>query len=365
MKRLTTFSGFIWSCTTQRLRERRDAYRKRAVRVTYQMQSDQLKVIRAEGEDLLALNFSSMQQTLRRLNKAFNAFFRRVKAGEKPGFPRFKGRERFRSISFVYGDGSKVRIDSSGRHVLYLQGVGELKVRWHRPLTEGAKIKQVQIMIDGRGAYHATFALQAPAELFVRESSGADAIGIDVGLEKFAALSNGHLIENPRYYRLAQDRLTEAQRVVSRRRHGSKRYWKARRRVARVHAEIAARRLDHHHQVSAALIRQYGFIAVERLNIRGLARGMLAKSIHDAGWAQFISFLKYKAESAGTILEEVNPAGTSQECPQCGTTAKKDLTERMHDCPCGCRMDRDIAAAIVILERAVAAWTGPTKKAAA
>jgi putative transposase len=112
-------------------------------------------------------------------------------------------------------------------------------------------------------------------------------------------------------------------------------------------------------------VATYGFIAVEDLNIRGLARGMLAKSVHDAGWAQFISFLKYKAASAGTRVEEVDASGTSQTCPECGATAKKDLSERVHACPCGCRIDRDSAAALIVLARGQAAWTGPPRTAAA
>jgi len=346
------------------LQERRDAYRKCGVSVSYNDQSAQLKEIRSLREDVGGLNFSSLQQTLRRLNKSFAAFFRRMKAGQTPGFPRFKGADRFRSVSFVYGDGSKIRVDAQGRSVVYLQGIGELKVKWHRSLPEGVQIKQVQIMVDGRDRWFVTFAIEAPAEAFAR-AGGTGEIGIDVGLEKFAALSDGTTIENPRFYRAAQAQLAEAQRVVARRRRGSRRHRKAKAAAARIQAKTAAQRLDFQHRASAKLVQQYGFIAVENLNIRGLARGMLAGSVHDAGWAQFISFLKYKAESAGTRVEEVDARGTSQTCPECGANAKKDLSERIHACPCGCKLDRDVAATKVILSRGQAAWTGPPMMAAA
>ena len=347
------------------LQERREAYRKCGVSISYSDQSAQLRGIRAVRDDLAALNFSALQQTLRRLNKAFAAFFRRVNAGQAPGFPRFKGRDRFRTVNFVYGDGCKVRIDARGRRVVYIQGVGEIKVKWHRPLPEGAQVKQIQVSVDSRGRTFVTLALQAPAEVFAHGVGGTGEVGIDVGLEKFAALSDGTFIENPRFFRASEERLAEAQRAIARRRRGSRRYRKARQVVGRIHAKISEQRRDFHHQVSARLVAEYGFIAVEDLNIRGLARGWLAKSVHDAGWAEFISFLTYKAESAGTRVEEVAAAGTSQICPECGTTAKTELSERTHDCPCGCRMDRDIAASLIILARGQAAWTGPPRMAPA
>lgn len=347
------------------LQERRDAFRKCGVSVSYGDQSAQLREIRAVREDIAALNFSSMQQTLRRLNKAFAAFFRRVKAGQAPGFPRFKGQDRFRSVSFVHGDGCKVRPGSRCRQVVYVQGVGELKVKWHRPLPEGVRVKQIQVQVDSRDRWFATLAIEGPASVFGQRAGGTGEIGIDVGLEKFAALSDGTFIDNPRPFRASERRLAAAQQILARRRRGSKRYRKARRAVGRIHAKIAEQRRDFHHQISARLVAEYGFIAVENLNIRGMARGKLAKSVHDAGWAQFISFLTYKAESAGTIVEAVNPTGTSQVCPECGATAKKDLSERVHDCPCGCRMDRDTAASLNILSRGQTAWTGPPRMVAA
>ena len=318
-----------------------------------------LSISGARGDRLFQLSGESCPVAQPRIRFMFGAFFRRVKAGQTPGFPRFKGRDRFRSVSFVYGDGCKVRTDVRGRQVVYVQGVGELKVEWHRALPEGARIKQIQTQVDGRGRWFVTLALQGPAAIFARGGCGIGEIGIDVGLEKFAALSDGTFIDNPRFFRKSEERLAGAQRGVARRRRGSQRHRKAKRAVSRIHAKIAEQRRDFHHQITARLVAQYGFIAVEDLNVRGLARGMLAKSVHDAGWSQFISFLKYKAESAGTRLEEVCAAGTSQVCPECGTTAKKDLTERVHDCPCGCRMDRDTAASLNILSRGQAAWTGP------
>jgi putative transposase len=181
------------------------------------------------------------------------------------------------------------------------------------------------------------------------------AVGVDVGLTTFAVLTDGTEIANPRHFRAAQRRLRIAQRKLARRKKRSRRRSKARQEVARVHLHVANQRRDAHHKTARTLVQKFGLIAVEGLNFKGLAGSMLAKSVHDAGWGQFISILCGKAECAGRTFVEVNPAGTTQECSGCGEQVAKTLKDRWHLCPaCGLSISRDLNAALNILKRALA-----------
>jgi len=182
------------------------------------------------------------------------------------------------------------------------------------------------------------------------------AVGLDVGLEKFAALSDGSVIENPRYLRKTEKRLKHAHRALSRKQKASRNRKKARLKVARLHAKIRSQRRDFLHKASRRLVNTYSMVAVEDLAVRNMVKNHhLAKSISDAGWSEFLTMLCYKAEEAGSRVVKVNPSGTSQECSRCGTTVAKDLSVRLHKCPhCGLVVDRDVNAARNILARAIA-----------
>lgn len=322
------------------LQERRDAYRMCGKSLTYYDQANQLKEIRAEGWLDLA-NFSCCQDVLRRLDKTFKAFFRRVKNGEKAGFPRFRSHRRFDSITFPsYGDGCKVL--PSGK--LKIQGAGHLKVKWHRPV-EGT-IKTVTIK-RAAGKWYVCFSVECEAQPLPLSDQ---AVGLDVGLTTFAVLDDGQEIENPRLYRQAQAQLRRAQRKVARRKKGGKGRRKAVVLLQKASAHVTNKRLDFHHKESRKLVERYGLIAVEDLNIKGLAAGMLAKSVHDVGWGSFLQLVATKAECAGRLLIKVNPRGTSQRCSACGTTVHKELKDRWHDCPsCGLSIGRDHNSAKEIL----------------
>ena len=176
---------------------------------------------------------------------------------------------------------------------------------------------------------------------------------MDLGISTFAALSDGGFIPSLKAARKAERRLRRAQRALERKKRGSGRRGKARMAVARCHAAVTRRRTEHSHQASARLVRDYDVIAIEKLNVKGLAASALAKDVHDASWARFISMLTYKAAKAGTRLIEVDPHNTSQECSGCGVKVPKDLGERTHDCShCGLSIDRDLNAARNILNRA-------------
>jgi putative transposase len=174
-------------------------------------------------------------------------------------------------------------------------------------------------------------------------------IGVDVGITTFAALSDGTLVDNPRPYQRAQRGLAHAQRVVSKRKRGSARRRKAVVLLAKQHDRVARVRRDFHHKTALDLVRRFDRIAIEDLNVKGLAQMRLAKQVHDAAWAQFRTILAAKAESAGRDLIAVDPRGTSQFCSACGSHVPKGLGVRVHDCPdCGIRLDRDVNAALNI-----------------
>jgi putative transposase len=324
------------------LQERIGAYKLCGKSLNYYDQANQLKAMRKDGCLTLA-NFSCCQDVLRRLDKTFQAFFRRVKRGDKPGFPRYKSSRRFDSITFPsYGDGC--RLPPSGK--LRIQGAGHIKVKLHRPV-EGT-IKTVTVKREANH-WFVSFSVERRA---VPLPASAESIGIDVGLTHFATLSDGTAIENPRPYKTAQARLRRAQRKVARRKKGSVRRRKAVLLLQKAHAHVKNQRRNFHHKLSRQLVNRYGLIAVEDLNVKGLAGGMLAQSAHDAGWSQFFSLIEYKAECANRRFVKRDPRRTSQEC-LCRASVPKTLRDRWHLCAaCGLSAPRDHVSAQIILSRA-------------
>lgn len=337
------------------LQERREAWKRCGVSVCYTDQANQLKEVRAFDPDVAWCNYSSLQQTLRRLDKAFQAFFRRVKAGEKPGYPRFKGRGWFKSVCYVYGDGLKLKDNR-----LYVQNVGLVRLFRHRPIPDEGVIKMAALKRDRVGNWYIVFQVELPdPDIPLRDSP---AVGIDMGLKYFATLSTGEQVENPHWFRQAEERLGVLQRKRARRKRGSRRYRELSRQIRRLHQQIANKRRDFQHKLSTRLVQEYGLIAVEGLNVKGLCRSHVSKSMEDAGWAQFLSMLEYKAERAGTLVVRITPNGTSQICSYCGCVVPKTLSERQHNCPhCGFTAPRDVNAALNILSRGRARTGAPRK----
>ncbi len=257
------------------LEHRRTAYRQAKVSITYHQQSAELKAIRQEDPALAACNFSSLQTTLRRLDRTFTAFFRRVKAGGKAGYPRFKSRNRFDSVTFPsLGDGCSW----SGTH-LRLQGIGHIKVKQHRTI-EG-QIKTVTVARKADGWY---VALSCDLGERPVGPSTNPPVGIDLGLLSFLATSDGETVAPPKHFRLSERKLRQLQRVVARRKKGSNRRRKAVANLAKQHQHIASERKDWQHKTALGLVRRYGTIVHEDLNIRGIARSRLAKATLDAAW---------------------------------------------------------------------------------
>lgn len=324
------------------LEQRREAYRRQGVSLSRYGQEKEIKDIRRETPEYSAIHFHLLQDAIRRLDLAYQAFFRRVKAGEKAGFPRFRGRGRY--TSFLFSDAQNrngAAIDTAKRR-LRLTGIGHVKINIHRPI-EG-RLKQVTITLSGDGHWYACLCCDDVPTMPLPATG--QSVGIDVGIRSFATLSTGEQIKNPRYYERDQAKIRRAQRRLARRKRGSHRRRKAVLLLRKQHDKIRRTRLDFHHKAALDLVRRFDAIAFEKLNIKGLARGRLAKQVNDAAWGNFLRILHDKAECAGREVWEVDPRGTSQRCSGCGVMVPKTLAVRVHSCPdCGLVLDRDENAA--------------------
>ena len=310
------------------LQERRDAYRLEWKSIRYIEQANQLPEIKEIRPELKEIHSQVLQDVLRRLDKAFQNFFRRVKERNgKAGFPRFRSRLRY--DSFTYAQSGFTLKDEK----LCLSKIGNVKIKLHRPI-EG-KIKTLTITRSATGKWYACFSVEVEPQLLPANDRS---IGIDVGLAHFCSLSNGEQVANPRFFPTDEKALAKAQRR------------ERRKATRRIHERIANRRRNFAHQLSHALVSMFGLIAFESLNIKGMVKNhCLAKSISDAAWNQLIQCTTYKAEYAGREVRMVDPRGTSQRCSACGAIVVKDLSQRIHECSCGLRLDRDHNAALNIL----------------
>jgi putative transposase len=325
------------------LAERKTAWKECGEAIGFARQSASLPTLKRESPYLPHVHSQVLQDVLHRVDRAFQAFFRRVKAGETPGYPRFKGRGWYDSFTYPqWGNGAKL-VDER----LILSKIGALRLHADRRLEGAPKTCTIIRKADGWYASIACEVAQMPLP------PTGKAVGIDVGLESFATLSNGAQIANPRYYRAAERKLKQAQRRLSRRVKGSNRRNQARELLAKAHLKVKRARQDFAHKTARTLVNEYDHISVEKLNIRGMLKNHpLAKSISDAGWGIFLSILIAKAASAGRIVVEVNPKGTSQVCAQCGESVPKRLAIRWHSCSyCGCELHRDHNAALNILKK--------------
>ncbi len=330
------------------LQERRDAYKRTGKSPScYDQQKSIIEVreLRPEFEDI---HTHLLQDALSRLDRAFKSFFRRCKAGEEPGYPRFKGRGQYNTFTFkdaANGNGAKL---AAGNKRLSITGIGKVKIKLHRP--HQGRIKQISVTLDGDGHWYACLSCdEVPAKPLPATTSH---IGVDVGIEAFATGSDRSRIENPRLLQRAQREVARAQRRVSRRKRGSSRRREAVRILARKHANVRNSRTNFLHKVARSLVEKHQSITVEDLNIKGLASGMLAKQVSDVSWAQFTTILAAKAEWAGREFIPVDPRGSSQECSRCHAYVPKPLGVRTHRCDsCGLVVHRDINAARVLQTR--------------
>lgn len=332
------------------LEERIDCYRKTGKTRTYINQCKELTLCRHEFSEMGELPVALQRWTLKRLDEAFQGFFRRVKARSgKAGFPRFRGKGRWEAFGFAEFSG--IRFD--GKRLRFAGIPGGLKLHLHRQLPEGADIRSCVFRQNGRG-WHVCLAVAVEA---AEKRSVATAVGVDLGLKVFAYCSDNVVIQNPRIARKAEKELRVRQRALARCKRGSNRRRKVRDRVAQLHNKIADTRNTWLHQQSAALVKRADLIAVEDLKVSNMVRHpTLARSISDASWSKFVSMLEYKAERAGTHLIRVDPRNTSLKCSGCGDLVPKSLAVRTHACPsCGLVIDRDHNASINILRAGIGA----------
>ncbi|MHC1611210.1 MAG: RNA-guided endonuclease InsQ/TnpB family protein [Candidatus Methanospirareceae archaeon] len=327
------------------LAERKEAYERDKTYISYYDQANALKKAKKSDESLRAVHSQVLQDVLRRLDKAFQNFFRRVKNGEKPGYPRFKSKDRFNSFTFPQS-GFDIR---EGK--LILSKIGAIKLTQHREIPKEGVIKTCAIKRDV-DQWYVTFVVEVP-DVKTEKVRVKSAAGVDLGLNEIATLSTGEKVDNPRWLRKSEKKLAKEQRKLSRKKRGSNNRKKQKLIVAKVHRKIRNQRRDFHHKISKRLVADYDLIVFEDLKVKNMVKNhYLAKSISDAGWNELVSFVSYKAESAGKIVELINPNGTSQICSRCGVEVKKTSAVRMHKCPyCGLVIDRDENAALNILKR--------------
>jgi putative transposase len=355
------------------LEERREAWRMGRHQVTFYSQDAQLKEIRAEYPERYGRwAFTCERAAIRRLDRAFQGFFDRVKAGQKPGYPRFKGRGWWDSIEWPEKNGA--RWDSVPHPKVtrvYFKGVGHVRVHQHRAVK--GHVKTITVKREANRWYVILSCRDVRAELL--EPTGVP-VGIDLGVASFFTTSGGAHVPNPRYLAAASERLAAAQRSLARKKRGGSRRKKAVAKVVRLHGKLCRQRLDHAHKTAFALVRDYDLIVHEDLQIANMtarprprpdgsgghqpngaaAKSGLNKSIHDAGWGIFLRVLYAKAESAGRHMIAVDPRHTSLRCAECGHTAAGNrVTQAEFRClGCGHQANADVNAARNILRAGLA-----------
>lgn len=330
------------------LEQRREIWRMAKKGVNLFDQQKQLTELRAADSRYEEIPVEICRSPLQQLQRAFEGFFRRVKRGETPGYPRFKSRDRFKSfgIGRVSVEGKKVRVPN----------LGLVKLRKYREL--GGEIRNARIGL-GAGKWWVAFSCdlgKAPEKKSVQT-----AVGIDVGLTSFATLSDGSKIKNPRFFKLGSDLLVRRQQAFARKKRGSRSRSRAKLLVQRAHEHVRNQRLDFARKLATDLFGRYDCVYFEDLDLCGLSAGRLAASVQDAAWGKFLGALECKAACAGKWAVPVDPRGTSISCSDCGMPVPKTLSDRVHRCPgCGLVMDRDWNAArmFLALGRSAAAVLG-------
>lgn len=350
--------GFCCDLYNASLQLRRDMWRDHGLSLGHLDVSRQLTELRRDCPELIpaGLSRSVLQKTIERSNEAFQAFHRRVKRGENPGYPRFRSRRRFDTLRCQYGKSRGAELDDEhapgrGARTAYLswRGVGPIKLKLHRQLPMNGRITEVQVTRQADG-WHVLLGLELPRPQPLQQTGKR--VGLDLGITWFVALSTGERIPGPRAQRKAEQRVARLQQGLARKRDKrSRRSRKAVQRLALARLKEARTRRDHQHKLARRLVVEFDLIALENLNVKALAGSHLAKDVRDQGWSQFRAILADKAAEAGRWLVLVDPRGSSQECSGCGAIVKKPFSQRTHSCACGLQLDRDVNAARVILRR--------------
>lgn len=341
-KQITTLNKTLDGCRwlyNHFLEQRKNAWESEKKSLSRYDQSNALKQLKQEHLFLTDIFSQVLQNISTRIDLAYRAFFKRLKSGDKPGYPRFRG--KFRYDSFTYPQSGFKLL----KNVIQLSKIGGIKIKLHRPIEGTIKTCTVKRTLTGKWFVSFTCDIEHKPVKQPVESS----IGLDMGLEKFITFSDGEQVTNPRFFRKEEKALASAQRKFSKQKKASIARIKARKVVARVHERINWKRHNFAHQLSNKIIGKYNTICVEDLSINDMQRdnfSCINKSISDAAWRMFLDCLDYKAEYAGKKVIKINPAFTSQNCSGCGYRQKLKLSDRMYHCPCcGLSLNRDHNAA--------------------
>jgi len=323
------------------LEERRDAYKRCGVSVNYYAQAVQLPDIKTVRPDVAVVHSQVLQDVLKRVQRAFENFFRRVKNGETPGYPRFKSRNRYDSFTYPQ---SGWRLDGDQ---LWLSKIGSMRLRLSRPI-EG-EIKRVTIKREA-GKWYAIFICEVEPK---PQPATGNMAGIDLNVDNFLTTSDGETVDNPRWYRAAEEMIKWCHQLPSRKKKGSNRWKKAVRRLQKWYVKVRNQRRDFHHKLSRRLVIENDVIFFELLQVANLVKNhRLAKSIMDVAWGAFLLMVIYKAAEAGKLAIGVEPRWTTQACSRCGTLVVKGLSQRWHSCPvCSLELPRDHNSALNVLHR--------------
>ena len=337
------------------LDQRDTAYKTTKTSISCFTQIKEIPKLALKDPSIKEVYSQTMQEVPRRLDKAFQAFFRRCKLGEVAGFPRFKHKDRYNSFTYPQNNGS-FKITDSGK--IYLSKIGCVKIDYHREAVGTWKTCTVKKTATGK--WYVVISSILPD--IVVEKSSNPAVGIDLGLKEFAVLSDGSKIKRARFFKTEEVALARAQKKLAKQKKGSKERRKAKRVVARICERTVNKRRDFTHQNSRSVVNKYGVICLEDLNIKGMLeketieiKGVTRsakpthRSISDVAWNEFVNQLKYKAEEAGSSVVMIDPKNTTKACSFCGKLTAKDLSDRIHSCSCGLEIDRDLNASKNIL----------------
>lgn len=327
---------------------RKNAWEQERKSLTYYDTKRMIPIWKAEHPELENVYSQVLQNVTERVDLAFKAFFRRVKAGEKNGYPRFKGFGRYDSFTYTQSGFGL----NDGK--LHLSKIGSIKIKLHRPI-EGT-IKTLTIRRDSLGNWYACFSCEVePCPLPL----STEMVGIDLGLTTFATFSNGETIERQRWMKQDEKELARIQRKIEKLGKGTPERRKAIKALNHVHTRIKNRRDNFAHQESRKLVNRFGLIVFEKLDIQDMQHGdnkVINRGIADVAWGQFVNHTHTKAVDAARGFLQVNPRGTTQECSGCGQIVAKNLSVRVHNCSnCGLKIGRDLNAAINVLGRGLAA----------
>jgi putative transposase len=324
------------------LEERKRSWEEEKKGLSLYDQINTFPILKERVSELGAVHSQVLQNVAVRIDLAFKAFFRRVKQGINPGYPRFRGFGRYDSFTYPQ-TGFRLNEDS-----VSLSKIGKVKAVIHRPI-EGM-IKTCTIRKTATQKWFVSFSCEVEKKSLPECS---ESIGLDAGLASFITLSNGEKVNNPRFFKEEKKNLARAQRRLSKQTKGTVKRHKRRKAVSRVHERITNKRKDFAHKLSHKIVHAYGFIAIEDLSINDMRKDnfrCINRCIADVAWRNFFDMLVYKAENAGRTVVKVNPAYTSQTCSSCGYRQKLQLSDRIYHCPCcSLSLDRDINAAKNIL----------------